>query len=114
MPLQLLAQANVNLRETASNATGLEGRINDPLYNNADKIVPFVMVVISLLFLLYAFQIFNKWQMGEQNVIPMISRWILGLSLFIVIITFLNGFIANQDFKRASKPHFEMKRLNTP
>ncbi len=107
-------QANVDLRGLASNSSQLKGRINDPLYENAHVIVPFTMVIISILFLLYSFQIFNKWQGGEKNVIPMISRWVFGLCLFIVMITFLNAFIAKQDFKRTVKPNFEMQKLNLP
>ncbi len=109
-----IGQANVDLGGLASNSSQLKGRINDPLYENAHVIVPFTMVIISILFLLYSFQIFNKWQGGEKNVIPMISRWVFGLCLFIVMITFLNSFIAKQDFKRTSKPNFEMQKLNLP
>jgi Domain of unknown function (DUF4134) len=110
----LFSQANVELTDPANNSTRLKGRINDPLYANANVIVPFTMVVISILFLLYAFQIYNKWQMGEKNVVPMISRWVFGLCLYVVLTTFLNAFIAKQDFKRTDKPNFELKKLDLP
>jgi Domain of unknown function (DUF4134) len=109
-----IGQANVDLGSLASNSSQLKGRINDPLYENAHVIVPFTMVIISILFLLYSFQIFNKWQGGEKNVIPMITRWVFGLCLFIVMITFLNAFIVKQDFKRTVKPHFEMQKFDLP
>lgn len=114
LSLFAFGQANVDLGGLASNSSQLKGRINDPLYENAQVIVPFTMVIISILFLLYSFQIFNKWQRGEKNVIPMISRWVFGLCLFIVMITFLNAFIAKQDFKRSVKPNFEMQKLTLP
>ena len=103
-------QANVNLDVAPSNATGLTTKLNDPLYNHANKIVPFTMVVVSILFILAAFQIYNKMIMGEEKVIGMIARWMFGILLFISLMTFLNAFISKQDFNRTA-PKLDVNKL---
>lgn len=104
------SQVDINLDSAPNNSTALRSKLNDPLYNNANKIVPFTMVVVSILFILGAFQIYNKMHLGETNVMGMITRWILGIVMFLALMTFLNMFIKNQDFNRTS-PQFQMDKL---
>jgi Domain of unknown function (DUF4134) len=100
---------NVNLFDTPSNNLGLQSRLNNPLYNNYHIVANFAMVVVSILFLLYAFQIYNKMQMGETKLVPVMTRFFLGLIVFLASLSFLNHFAQKQDFNGNS-----VQNLNKP
>lgn len=109
--LALNAQ-DVNLFDSPTNHLGLQSRLNNPLYNNYHIVANFAMVVVSILFLLYAFQIYNKMQMGETRLVPMMSRFFLGLVLFLASLSFLNSFAKKQDYNSNSLQNLSMPKLS--
>jgi hypothetical protein len=111
-PLGARGQANVNLFDQPSNNLGLQSRLNDPLYGHYQTAVNFAMVVVSVLFLLYSFQIYNKMQMGESKLVPMITRFFLGLILFLGSLSFLNSFVQKQDYNSNSMQNLNMPKLS--
>jgi hypothetical protein len=103
---------DVNLFNTPSNNLGLQSRLNNPLYNNYHIVANFAMVVVSILFLLYSFQIYNKMQMGESRLIPMMTRFFLGLVVFLGMLSFLNRFAQKQDYNDNSLQNLTMPKLS--
>jgi hypothetical protein len=100
---------DVNLFDIPTNNLGLQSRLNNPLYDNYHIAANFAMVVISMLFLLYAFQIYNKIQLGETKLVPIITRFFLGLVVFLASLSFLNSFSQKQDYNNNS-----VQNLNRP
>lgn len=104
-PLQLWV--DIDLNQVPWNASGLSTKLNNPLYSNAPSIVAFVAIILAILGILYAIQIYQKMQIGEGNVSAMMSRWGLGLILFVACMTYLSAFVAKQDFNRKA-PNFKI------
>ncbi len=103
---------NVDLFDTPTNNLGLQSRLNNPLYNNYHIVANLAMVVISILFLRYAFQIYNKMQMGETKLVPVMTRFFLGLVVFLASLSFLNQFAQKQDFNGNSVQNLSMPKLS--
>lgn len=102
---------NVDLFDTPSNRLGLQSRLNQPLYSNYQVAAQFAMVLVGILFVLFAFQIYNKIQMGETRLVPMMTRFFLGLVLFLGLLATLNRFAGGQDFGANTTPHLQMPHL---
>lgn len=100
---------DVNLFDNPSNNLGLQSRLNDPFYSHYQTAANFAMVVIGIFFLLYSFQIFSKMQMGENKIVPVMTRFFLGLVVFLGMLSFLNHFAQKQDFNNNS-----LNNLNRP
>lgn len=103
---------NVDLFDTPTNNLGLQSRLNNPLYNNYHIATNFAMVVVSILFLLYAFQIYNKMQMGETRLVPMMTRFFLGLVVFLATLSFLNSYAQKQDYNGSYIQNLNMPKLS--
>jgi hypothetical protein len=103
---------NVDLFDTPTNNLGLQSRLNNPLYNNYHIVANFAMVVVSILFLLYAFQIYNKMQMGDTKLLPMMTRFFLGLVVFLASLSFLNSFAQKQDYNNNSFQNLNRPKLS--
>ena len=110
-PLGVRGQ-NVDLFDSPTNNLGLQSRLNNPLYNNYHIAANFTMVVISILFLLYAFQIYNKMQMGETKLTAIMTRFFLGLVVFLASLSFLNHFAQKQDYNGNSLQNLNMPTLS--
>ncbi|MES2797382.1 MAG: hypothetical protein V4683_15530 [Bacteroidota bacterium] len=103
---------DVNLFDSPSNNLGLQSRLTQPMYDNYQTVGGFAMVIVSVLFLLYSFQIYNKMQMGETKVVPMMTRFFLGLVVFIGMLSFLNKFAHKQDYNGNSFQNLTMPTLS--
>jgi hypothetical protein len=112
MPPPEIRGQNVDLFDTPTNNLGLQSRLNNPLYNNYHIVANFAMVVVSILFLLYAFQIYNKMQMGETKLVPMLTRFFLGLVVFLATLSFLNSFAQKQDYNGSYIQNLNMPKLS--
>lgn len=112
MPPQGVRGQNVDLFDSPTNNLGLQSRLNNPLYNNYHIVANLAMVVISILFVLYAFQIYNKMQMGETKLVPVMTRFFLGLVVFLASLSFLNQFAQKQDFNGNSLQNITMPKLS--
>lgn len=112
MPPMWVRGQNVNFFDTPSNNLGLQSRLNNPLYNNYHIVANLAMVLVSILFLLYAFQIYNKMQMGETKLVPMMTRFFLGLVVFLASLSFLNSFAQKQDYNNNSVQNLNRPKLS--
>jgi hypothetical protein len=107
----LLIFQDVNLFDKPTNNLGLQSRLNDPLYGNYQIAANFAMVVVSILFLLYAFQIYNKMIMGETKLVPIMTRFFLGLVVFLASLSFLNRFAQKQDYNANALQNINIPKL---
>lgn len=90
--------AQVNLHKGNTNAIGADTYITSPVHRNIGKLHSFVLVILFLMALVASYKIYHRWQMGEEEVLPLIYRWWGGIILCFFIIQFLRGYITQQSF----------------
>jgi hypothetical protein len=87
---------------------GLRGQVTRPLAEKIPVIINFVFVVLALVSLGVAGKIYTRWQEGDTNVIPMITRWFFGMLLTLALLFFLQAYYKTQDL--SVKPNLEVPR----
>lgn len=90
--------AQVNLHKSNANALGADAYITTPIHHNIGKIHAFALTILFLMALVATYKIYHRWQMGEEEVLPLIYRWWGGIILCFFIIQFLRGYITQQSF----------------
>lgn len=70
--------------------------ITNPIAQNMATYTGFVFTIIAILALIGGFKIFQKWQLGEEPVAPMIFRWGGALIAVLIIAGALRTLAENQ------------------
>lgn len=94
--------------DTGLNA-GAKNYIAQPLLNNFPVFYNFTVVCLMVLAIWISHRIYVRWQLGDDEVLPSITKWFLGLVLTFSLITFLKVLIANQDFSGLATPNIPDK-----
>lgn len=101
----ILLQYKPNLHSTpGGGVVGVRDKIATPLVENFDTIYAFIMIYLFLYALVIANRIYAKWQMGEENALIMIYRWLGGLLVVAILLTFLKAYINTRNFGGINKP----------
>lgn len=87
---------------------GLRGQVTRPLAEKIPVIIKFVFAALALVSLGVAGKIYTRWQEGDTNVIPMITRWFFGMLLTLALLYFLQEYYKTQDL--SVKPNLEVTK----
>lgn len=90
--------AQVNLHKSNANALGADTYITSPIHHNIGRIHAFALILLFLMALVATYKIYHRWQLGEEEVLPLIYRWWGGIILSFFIIQFLRIYISQQSF----------------
>ncbi len=97
--------ANIDLHQGGGHSKiGITDDITRPMQDNIDTVYNFTITILVLIALVVALKVYNRWQLGGEDVLPEIYRWIFGLVICFAIVTFLKYFIAGQDFAGFTPP----------
>lgn len=99
--------------DTGLNA-GAKNYIAVPLINNFPVFYNFMVVCLVILAIWVSHRIYVRWQLGEDDVLPSISKWFFGLILTFSLITFLKVVVSNSDFSGLATPNIPDKPSITP
>ena len=91
------AQA-INLHKSNAHAIGADAYITTPIHRNMAIIHAFALVILFIIALVASYKIYVRWQMGEDDVLPLIYRWWGGIVLCFFILQFLRNYISRQSF----------------
>jgi hypothetical protein len=97
---------SVNLHKSNTNAIGVDTYLTSPLHQNIAKIHAFALILLFVLGLVASYKIYVRWQLGEEEVMPLIVRWWGGIILCFFVIQFLRIYLSKQSFGEYSSPNF--------
>jgi hypothetical protein len=100
------AWGQINLHKSNTNAIGVDTYLTSPLHQNIAKIHAFALILLFILGLAASYKIYVRWQLGEEDVMPLIVRWWGGIILCFFIIQFLRIYLSKQSFGEYSSPNF--------
>ena len=90
--------AQVNLHKSNANALGADTYITSPIHQNIGKIHAFALILLFIIGIGASYKIYARWQMGEDDVLPLIYRWWGGIILCFFVLQFLRNYISRQSF----------------
>lgn len=93
-----IAFAQVNLHKSNANALGADAYITTPIHHNIGKIHAFALVLLFIIGLVATYKIYHRWQLGEEDVLPLIYRWWSGIIVSFFILQFLRNYLSHQSF----------------
>jgi hypothetical protein len=96
----------INLHKSNTNAIGVDTYLTSPLHQNMAKIHVFALILLFVLGLVASYKIYVRWQLGEEDVMPLIVRWWGGIILCFFVIQFLRIYLSKQSFGEYSSPNF--------
>jgi hypothetical protein len=99
-------RGQVNLHKSNTNAIGVDTYLTSPLHQNIAKIHAFALILLFILGLVASYKIYVRWQLGEEDVMPLIVRWWGGIILCFFVIQFLRIYLSKQSFGEYSSPNF--------
>lgn len=88
----------INLHKSNTNAVGADTYITTPIHQNIGKIHAFALILLFIIGIGASYKIYARWQMGEDDVLPLIYRWWGGIILCFFVLQFLRNYISRQSF----------------
>lgn len=96
----------INLHKSNVTPLGGDTYISTPIHQNMEVVYEFSMLLLFIVGVVVSYKIFVRWQMGEEDVIPLIVKWWGGLVACFFIIQFLRMYISKQSFGEFSTVNF--------